>query len=168
MNTQTIQNTAPSGISGRRLITIVLMLLAISGATLSYTLWCYSRLDVARAETTLAWRALAEELSERYAAIASQAAAGDGLPEFTQAVDRFRTTVQTGPQRTAALEVEQQLARLATNLPTPSDPLNDALNDFNRVVEQEAEVLGTPGGRVLSIFLSFPPPIRFELTEALP
>lgn len=156
-------NTVPGGVSGRMLTGIILALLILLGGGLSYTLWSYNRLDQQRAVANELWLDLASELSTRYRGIEKEVA--DRVDErtmemeigeeFRLAVDRFRTTAQPNLQLEAAREIEG----LLTDMPwvgKPSESLLDVTNRYNDQLSQVREVVGSTGGQVLSLFLTFP------------
>ena len=142
----------------------------IVGGWLSYTLWTYNRIDVARASTAQSWRQLAEQLSARYRAVESQIAAGvderkiamEFGERFRLAMDRFQTTAQSEPQFEAARELEALLSEQDLPLETPAE-LSGAVEQFNDQIDSESQIIGSVGGRFLSIFLHFQPSVKMEL-----
>ncbi len=171
---------SPPGISGKRLTVWVLVGLAIIGVSLSTTLWTYNQLDVARRESTVAWRGVAEHLSGRYRAAERTVASGVGSRElkmefgekFRLAIDAFRTTSLPEEQLTAAERVENLLASSdyapwIASLPASPDEMQAAIADYNLARQRESILLESWGGRVLDIFLKFDPPRPFALETAI-
>lgn len=156
--------------SGRRVTSVVLASLLIVGGWLSYTLWTYNRIDVARANTAQSWRQLAEQLSVRYRGAESQIAAGvderqidmEFGERFRLAMDRFRTTAQSEPQFEAARELEDLLAEKRIPAKSSGD-LSAAVDQFNAKIDSESRVIDSVGGRFLSLFLHFQPSVKMEL-----
>jgi hypothetical protein len=171
----------PPGISGKRLTAWVVVALGLIAVSLSYTLWSYNRLEVARSASQAAWREVTEHLSHRYrAAERSVAKAVDGreLPmeigeKFRLAIDAFRTTALADQQFAAAMRVEQLLAEEAmadvqAALPEMSDASLAAIDDFNQRRSLEQQLLHSWGGRILDIFLKFETPIPFSIQPGRP
>ncbi len=173
------QNTSqPPGISGPRLTLLTLIGLGLIGGCLSYTLWTYNRLDVARKARSESWRSLANELATRYRVAEKTVAAGVDSREikmelgerFRLAIDQFRSTAQVAPQYDAAQKVEDLLADSGGTLAgaerdwiKPSSQLRSAIEDYNSHLANERQVLSSPGGRLLGLFLSFPRPEDFRV-----
>lgn len=164
------------GMSGRRVTVTVLVGLVLVAAWLSYALWSYNRIDAARANTTVSWRELAEPLSKRYGRLEKEVAAGVDSREidmqlgerFRLAIDRFRTTAQAPLQYVAAQDLEQVLAELASSgveLPPVSSEVAAAIEKHNACLRQETELLASPGGRFLLLFLRFTEPVEFSVTR---
>lgn len=158
------------GVSGRKVTVVVLLALAIVGGWVSYSLWCYSQIDLARASSAQAWRTLAEELSGRYRTIESLIAKGvdeesiameDG-EKFQILVDRFRTTVQFAGQYAAAQDLEGLLTDVA-DLPAANSSMLSALTEFNDCMVNERSQLDRSGSRFLAFFLKFADPQELKL-----
>lgn len=160
------------GTSGKKVTLGVLAGLLIVGGWLSYCLWCYQKLDDARAESTVAWRALAEKLLVRYSVAERQVATGAddqtlelALAErFRLALERFRTTSQSSAQQGASQEIEALLSELELG-EVPTGPLKDTLDAFNSSATAEAAVLSQAGNQFLGLFMKFQQPFPLELTE---
>ncbi len=159
------------GLSGKRVTAVVVLLLLLVGAWLSYTLWVYSQVDRARGETNIAWRNLVDRLDERYREAEKYVAKGVDArdiemqlgEQFRLAVDRFRTTAQPSAQYITAEEIEKQLAGFK-DIPEPTAELQLAVDRFNACLRQERDVLSSPGGRFLSVFLKFAEPEELRLS----
>ncbi len=192
MSNTTTQST---GLSGKRVALLVTFCMVVVGATLGYTLWVYSQLDVARESTANAWRLLATQLDSRYRALELQIVAEeatDGTVNATQsgdvaadlnvdaeatgtfeakfrmALDGFRTTAQISSQRPAADRVEAILASNESSLSSPGDStpeLDSAVDSFNEKMQVERELLNTPGGKLLDVFMGFPQHAAFQLAR---
>ncbi len=162
----------PTGLSGKKLTIATVLGLVLVGATLAYVLWVYSELDQAREQSESAWRTLATELDERYRQIESKLT-GDAdvgqIGELKAAVGDFRSLTRRRTQQASALAVEQLLAatpelrKAAAGEPPPK--LEQALQAFNRSQAEERAILGSIGGRVLDVFLSFAEPDEFVLAQ---
>lgn len=154
---------------------LALSMLAV-GAVLGYTLWVYSEFDKARAQTATAWRSLTVELDKRYQAVelqlqtaSEESADRDRYAEqLRQALDGFRTTAQVNRQKTEAELLESLLSSGAAyaGLSLSNPPaLEEVVSAFNGRLQTEREILSSPGGRILDIFLEFPQPPQFELAR---
>lgn len=158
--------------SGKSVTLGVLAGLLIVGGWLSYCLWCYQKLDDARADSKVAWRGLAEVLLARYSAAELKVASGvddESLSmasgeKFQLALDRFRTTSQHSLQQQSATEMESLLSEFELGN-QPSTSLQDLLVAFNSASSTEEQVLNQPGTRFLSMFMKFQQPIQVELAN---
>lgn len=169
-------NTQSPGLSGKRVTWWVTISMLVVGAVLGYTLWSYGELDKARAQTAKSWRSLGTALDQRYREAEQQlppaseeASAEEGFTrQLLQALDRFRTTARVNRQQTEAVALERLLASEAAaagiSLSSPAE-LEHAVSDFNARLQTEREILSSPGGRLLDIFLEFPQPPPFELAR---
>ncbi|MEO8269784.1 MAG: hypothetical protein ABI557_08690 [Aureliella sp.] len=169
----------PPGISGKRVTVWVIVALVAVGASLSYTLWTYNRLDVARGQSALAWRDATESLAERYrlaefGLVESSANGATGetfSQEFQSAVDTFRTTSIVNEQVAAAERIEELLGSdkfrnpAFQALPSP-EKLQNTLDEYNMRRQREQVLLKSLGGRILDIFLEFPDSKPFRLANA--
>jgi hypothetical protein len=166
----------PPGISGKRLTVWVLVALGLIAISLSYTLWSYNRLEIARYASHAAWREVTEHLSSRYrVAERNVAKAVDGrqLPmeigeKFRLAIDAFRTTSLPDQQFAAAERVEgllaeESLADVHAALPQLSNESLAAIDAFNQHRSLEQQLLNSWGGRILDIFLKFESPSQFSV-----
>jgi hypothetical protein len=167
--------TSPAvpGISGRRLTLWVLVGLILIGLGISYTLWTYNQLDVARKQTAASWRDLTDQLSDRYREAGKllllqadeQKLDASFSQEFNVAIDHFRTTSLPKEQNAAALHVEQLIASaFASELSQPPE-LQMAVAAFNQSLERERNLLRSFGGRILDVFLNLSEPTAFELAS---
>ncbi|MEZ6134407.1 MAG: hypothetical protein R3C53_05800 [Pirellulaceae bacterium] len=168
-----MNNSAPVGVSGKRLTGWVLVAMLLVGGTLMYSLAVYSQLDVDRAHSNAAWRGVANELDERYRLaelLVAKSVDAEQLPmevgeRFRLSLDRFRTTASPAEQRLAAMELEQLLDNDALQiyeLEIP-DTLSTKIEEFNQSAQAIQERLASPGGRLLDIFLGFANPEEFSL-----
>ncbi len=182
-HTQTPPAAAVPGLSGKRVTFFVLLGLAVIGAGISYTLWTYSRLDVARKASAIAWRDLTEQLALRYRSAEKIVAQGVDSRQtkmefgerFQLAVDRFRTIALLTDQYQAGLSVEELLGSedfIAINMAVngsrhlpQSDELKQAVEGFNQMRARERDLLDSFGGKMLDIVLKFVAPTPFELAH---
>lgn len=170
----TVQPGAVPGLSGKQVTGWVVAALVVIGIVLSYTLWTYNRLDVARLASVVAWREVTEQLSERYRVAERTVALGvderalrmEYGEQFRLAIDAFRTTSLPEKQFVAAERVEEMLAQpefvgaVATLPPLPIEG-RSAIENFNQAKDRERQLLESWGGRFLDIFLKFESPRRF-------
>ncbi|MCA9132681.1 MAG: hypothetical protein KDA45_05990 [Planctomycetales bacterium] len=166
------------GVSGKWLTWIVLLTLVGVGVSLSYTLWTYNRLEVARAETSQAWRQLTEQLIHRYSAVqlalhlvgSSDSENSELHEQFRQAADRFRTTSLPHEQQAMARKLETLMGNAdllppETTAPNVTPQLREATADYNRSRLAEQQMRLSLGGRLLGIFINFPQSLPFQLSE---
>lgn len=168
------------GISGKRLTLAVLATLIGTGLLLTYTLYVYSQLDEARKRADAQWREVATLLDSRYRgaelAVAKGVDSGAVKMEFGEqfrlAIDGFRTTSDSTKQQQTAVKLEQLLASEAARLsiggadsaaPLKSEtPLLKSVEQYNADTAEITRILGTPGGKILDVFLGIPTPTPFE------
>ncbi len=160
---------AAPGVSGRKLTIVLLAALTLVGVALSYVLWSYNRVDDSRDQVVDAWNILFEELATRYRAVEKQVATGVDAQEmemalgerFRLAIDQFRSTAQADVQLSAAMELEAIMK--AANLQPPlSASLQEAAEKYNQCVLELAQLLDTPGGQTLLLFLNLNPVEEFH------
>lgn len=167
------KSSAPQGVSGRKLTSVVLVLLVVLGGGLSYVLWTYNKIDGHRAKAEVAWQDLANQLSSRYAIAEKELAKKvDNETEkmevgeqFRLAVDRFRTSAQLNLQLQAARDVEKSL-RESSWLDAPSESITTALASYNGHLADVRNEIASPGGKFLSMFLNFANYDALELASA--
>lgn len=169
-------NTQSPGLSGKRVTLWLAITMLVVGAVLGYTLWVYSEFDKARGETAAAWRSLTVELDKRYQEVdrQMQASAGESTDrerfaeQLRLGLDGFRTTAQVNRQKTEAESLESLFSTGAASagllLSSPPE-LEELVSAFNQRLQTEREILSSPGGRILDIFLEFPQPPQFELAR---
>lgn len=154
----------------------MVLVLVVMGGLLGYSLWTYSRLDAARAETATAWRELTDELDQRYRTAEQQVLAADAAPwasaafqqQFRLAREDFRTTSRISSQQRAAELLESMLGsgRAPAEQWFPvTQGLRQAVEEFNARRQTEEQILSTLGGKILGIFVGFPEPRPFHLAE---
>jgi hypothetical protein len=180
------------GINGRRMTLFVvgslLFVLLVSG----YCLWLYSRIEKSRDEATVAWRAVASELSQRYRAAEKLVARGvdSGVidiamaEKFRLSLDAFATTTQVDHQISAAEELEIQLTQIRPILAGGAEPaeleaewdrkmertsgLLAAIKDYAAIVQNQHDLRSSLGGRLLLFFIKLTGPREFQVVSVLP
>ncbi len=165
------QPTNP-GISGRKLTIAVVAALVIVGASLSFTLWSYNRIQTSRKQMEGAWTNVVDRLSERYQS--AERLIADAIDErqmdmrlgerFRLEIDRFRSSVQPSVQLEAAQQLESLLdeAGQAIGSDASTSKLVAGFNDAVGAYERE---LDSWGGSLVSAFLNLPEPNRLELGQ---
>ena len=155
--------TPPSAISGPKLTYVVISMLVILGALVSYTLASYNTIDASREKAATAWQELAEELSSHYRQVevdvatrvdAREVAMEDG-EQFQLALDAFRGTSILEKQFAAAERVQKTLRKMSLE-PDKSSSLQRRLSDYNSEAAATRELIQSTAGQILSVFLNFP------------
>ncbi|MFK7734801.1 MAG: hypothetical protein AB8B50_02165 [Pirellulaceae bacterium] len=162
-NAEAAQGGPEVGFSGRKTVLVTVLGLLVVGGGLSYVLWTYNRIDSLRSSTEKAWFGAVDLLAERYRAVEPVVAERVDdeqwdmakAEQFRLALDRFRNTVQSEVQMVAAREVEESLDGFDFPNPPGSD-LIAAAEEFNQRIASQRELLDSPGGVFLEIFLKFP------------
>lgn len=170
---ETLGEKAPQqGVSGKRLTFFVLLSLLLVGVGISYVLWTYNRIDSARRETESAWQAMVDDLAGRYRALEMEVAQRTDderfdmakAERFRLAIDGFRTTAQPELQIPYAQEIEACLVG-AEFVSAPEDELDQAVSGYNTAIAVHQDLIGSPAGRFLSLFLNFPESNELQLAR---
>ncbi|MBX3422671.1 MAG: hypothetical protein KF752_14045 [Pirellulaceae bacterium] len=160
-------DTTTPGISGRKLTAAVLIMLLLICATLAYLLLMYDRLDKIRNQSNARWREVANLLDQDYLACSqklmavTQSAKSNAttISKFQEVTDRFRTTAEVRQQREQAEEVEQLCAAAddaLLELPAATLALQQKVQSYNELLQQERQLLESFGGQMLRVFVALP------------
>lgn len=168
----TSDEATQGGVSGKRLTVVLLLSLVLGGAGISYVLWTYNRIDSARRATEASWHAMVDDLAGRYRMLELEVAKRTDettfdmakAERFRLAIDGFRTTAQPELQVPYAQEIESCLEG-AKFVSDPESALSQAVADYNAAIEAHQNLIGSPAGRFLGIFLNFPESKELKLAR---